>query len=882
MKKIFSVLLAVAVFMSFTVVYAETGVSSTDYTKTYEKMSKLGLLSNEIDYTDENAQVKRVDFIIAALKLIKFDTNSNVTDDLFSDVDKDYYAAGYIKKGVSLGFLSGYSDGTFRPENTIALNQAVKIVVKMLGYSEIAEASGGYPNGYLTVAYDKNILKGVTVDGDGLTYKNMLKLFENVIETDIMSLEMNGETVTFEEKEDENILSAYHDIYFDKGIVNANDVTALMNYSETSDGKVNINGTEYFSSNSGIDKKLGYATEFYYKKADDDITGTVLYFEESDKNYKTVVNYEDIVKTNSAYSFTYYDERDRKETVEVTADTNVIVNGKIKPFYDKEDLTPDYGEVTLIDNNDDNVIDVIDIFKVTDTIVVNNSSLRDGKVSISDMLDSTKVLAFDEEDEYLLIKEGTEILPTDLVQWNIILVGRSQEGYLKMVVSDDELSGRVSSINEGDKAIIDGAEYNISPNYIQLSEKIISVNKIKTGMSATFYLDYFGSIAAVPETEGDTVHYGFVFKVYEDESIDNKIFIKLLSDENKIQTFETTEKIKLNGMNVEGNIVKSTLEKTNSDDEGRKQEGVRQIISYILNDEGIIKAINTVGATEELRYEGSFTSDYYYDFYLGTYGREFWEYEKTKTFCIYEAEEQCQVVANYSSVLSEQNKDYTMYFYNKDEALQVDVALRYFEGEATSKSAAISADNLIVMAEKVTYGLDEDENEVRIVEAVDVKGNKHSVHVSDTSNSYVENMFNSIIPGDVFIYTTSNVGKLTGITKIFDSTRYTEYGSQGQDSCAKGESVHGRLEYGTIHSTRANIYARVKYVSDKNLIYEVEEGEERMIRLASSPVAIMDISNPKNIEITTGASVSDILPGNNILVSAKWNTVNGAIVIITK
>ena len=61
MKKIFSVLLAVAVFMSFTVVYAETGVSSTDYTKTYEKMSKLGLISNEIDYTDENSQVKRVD-----------------------------------------------------------------------------------------------------------------------------------------------------------------------------------------------------------------------------------------------------------------------------------------------------------------------------------------------------------------------------------------------------------------------------------------------------------------------------------------------------------------------------------------------------------------------------------------------------------------------------------------------------------------------------------------------------------------------------------------------------------------------------------------------------------------------------------------------------
>ena len=143
-------------------------------------------------------------------------------------------------------------------------------------------------------------------------------------------------------------------------------------------------------------------------------------------------------------------------------------------------------------------------------------------------------------------------------------------------------------------------------------------------------------------------------------------------------------------------------------------------------------------------------------------------------------------------------------------------------------------------------------------------------------------MFNSIVAGDVFIYTTSNIGKLTGITKIFDSTRYAEFGSQGQDSCAKGNPVHGVLEYGTIHSTRANIYGKVKYMEEQNLIYEVEAGKKMMIRLGTSPVAIMDISNPKKVSVTTGASVQDILPGSNVLLSAKWNTVNGVIVIITK
>ena len=161
MKKIYSFLIVASMIFSMIHVSAENVSGSSEYAKNYEKLNGLGLLSNELNYKDENAPVKRVDFIIAALKLINQQGNTNVTENLFTDVDKDYYAADYIKKGVDLGFLSGYSDGSFLPENPIALNQAVKIIVRILGYSEIALANGGYPNGYLSVAYDKNILKNI-------------------------------------------------------------------------------------------------------------------------------------------------------------------------------------------------------------------------------------------------------------------------------------------------------------------------------------------------------------------------------------------------------------------------------------------------------------------------------------------------------------------------------------------------------------------------------------------------------------------------------------------------------------------------------------------------------------------------------------------------
>lgn len=881
LKKIISIFICGIMLLAYVTVPAEESSAYNGYEKIYEKMNKLGLLSTELDYSDENAIVKRVDFIIAALKLIGKDSNPSVSEALFSDVDKDYYAAGYIQTGVSLGFLSGYTDGSFMPENPIAMNQAVKIIVRLLGYSRIAEASGGYPNGYLSAAYDKNLLKGIENTNEALTYGDMLKLFENAVETDIMSLVFEGENIIFEEKEDNTLLSAYHDIYYEEGIVNATEITSLMGYAETAEGKVNIAGREYFTGNSSISSKLGFGVDFYYRENEDDTNGTILYFEEDDKNYTVTVNYEDIIKTNSAYTFSYYDERDRKQTEDITADTNIIVNGKAKPFYSAEDLVPQYGEVTLIDNNNDDKFEVIDIFNVTDTVVVSRNAYSDGKYNITDKVSASKVFSINEEDKYVIYKNGSQIGITDIIEDDVLTIGEG-DGYIKIIVSNNAVEGTVSGIAEGNKAVINGEEYVITKTYLDLSESLVSVQKIKIGISGKFYLDCFGSIAAAPAASTDSVRYGFLFKIYEDEEEENKIKLKLLNDEGNTVIYETTEKIKLNGKNVEGNVVKEALEAANEKDGGRKEGTLRQLISFTLNDSGLIKTINTAGATDDFRYEGSFVSDYYYDFYLGTWGREFWEDSDTKVFCIYEDDTQCEVVSEYKSVLTEQNKDYEMYFYNRDSSLQVDVALRYFEGEATSKSAAINMDKLMVMAEKVTYGLDADENAVKMIEGIDVKGNKHEVYVGEKTNSYVEGLFNAIVPGDVFIYQTNNVGDLIGIIKIFDVTKSDIYGSIGQDSTAKGNSVHGFNEYTVIHSNRSAVYGKVLYAEDKNIVYEVESGKELMIRLSSAPIAIMDISANGKVSITTGASETDILPGSNILFSTTYNAVKGAIVIKTE
>ena len=53
----------------------------------------------------------------------------------FKDVPYTHWAAGYIKTAVQQGWLSGYLDGSYKPNKTVTLEEAVTGVLKLLGYS---------------------------------------------------------------------------------------------------------------------------------------------------------------------------------------------------------------------------------------------------------------------------------------------------------------------------------------------------------------------------------------------------------------------------------------------------------------------------------------------------------------------------------------------------------------------------------------------------------------------------------------------------------------------------------------------------------------------------------------------------------------------------
>ena len=77
--------------------------------------------------------------------------SQGTTGKLFSDVTADNGWAPYIRIAVQQGWLSGYTDGSFRPDNGVTLEEACTAVLKLLGY-DVTTLSGTFPAAQLNKA----------------------------------------------------------------------------------------------------------------------------------------------------------------------------------------------------------------------------------------------------------------------------------------------------------------------------------------------------------------------------------------------------------------------------------------------------------------------------------------------------------------------------------------------------------------------------------------------------------------------------------------------------------------------------------------------------------------------------------------------------------
>lgn len=83
----------------------------------------------------------------------------------FKDLSGYDWAGQYIGYAVEKKIVKGYEDGSFRPGNPVTYNELCSMLVNALGYQELG-SSGEWPGNYLNKARELGIFGGVTVDLD--------------------------------------------------------------------------------------------------------------------------------------------------------------------------------------------------------------------------------------------------------------------------------------------------------------------------------------------------------------------------------------------------------------------------------------------------------------------------------------------------------------------------------------------------------------------------------------------------------------------------------------------------------------------------------------------------------------------------------------------
>ena len=202
MKKRLSALLAAALAVSMLTLPAGAVSQST----ALETIQALGILAGDSQGNlNLSSAVTRAEFVtmMTAASSYKDTVGSGYGVSLFKDVKSSHWASEYIRLAVEQNWMTGYTDGTFRPGRTITLEEACTALLRLLGY-DASSLAGSFPTAQLSKAGSVGLLDDVTAkQGQTLTRQDCVTLFYNLLLADTKDGPVYGTTLGYTIKNNE-------------------------------------------------------------------------------------------------------------------------------------------------------------------------------------------------------------------------------------------------------------------------------------------------------------------------------------------------------------------------------------------------------------------------------------------------------------------------------------------------------------------------------------------------------------------------------------------------------------------------------------------------------------------------------------------------------
>ncbi len=734
----------------------------------------------------------------------------------FPDVVANHWANGPINVADQQGMVIGDDIGTFRPDDNVLFQEAVTIMVRALGYEPKAKTNGGYPTGYMVVASENQMLKGITATaGAPATRGDVAQLVFNSLTVNLMEQTGFGTNVNYEVV-DKTLLLDRLNVEKAYGQITGTYETTLTGGSTTAEDQIMINDKTFGEGDTLASQLLGYNVVYYARidKTTDEKTLIAVIPQDNKNNVLEIAakNIESVTgdtDANKTVSYWREGENDKNaKTATIVAKPTYIYNGKYIATLSNEQLKPTTGNLILLDSDNNNVYDIVFANHFTN-LVVETVSAATGRVT--DKYNNGSLL-LDEESttvDFKLIRDGVEIRPSDLEEWNVISYTISQDKELiKGYVSTESVLGTVTQTTQ-DGFRIDNSEtvYKKAASY---------PNDIKLRDKGRFYLDMEGNIAAVDTTAittGAAIRgtYGYLVGAATEGTFEDTLRFKIFTVKGDTEIINGATKIRLNDKyGLTANEVLTAL--------GKDGGITPQLITYETNSSGQLTGFDTAEdktGTGEVN-KGVFTKNI--SAADQVYKRE------SQSLGTVKVNEQTVVFDIPADAGTDTTKyevrDMTMF---KNETpydiivydLQEDFSARAIV--VTSTTGITEAESPIVLVDEVAEGQNEDFDAVDIVYGLE-NGQRVELMSSDKT-VFTKGGSTKVAQGDIFQYSTNAKGEVDKITLLFNvankTTEFSNNVSTGLDT------VYGKVTKKFSDSVNVSVNGTVQNYSTRDVtVYE--------------------------------------------------------------
>lgn len=631
MKKTRITALAVVCILLFSCLslpgFAQEGLSAEQISEKTQFLTALGIYgeADAMEYENENISREELASILSVFYGVTADEYPAETD--FADVAQSW-SSGHIMTMVNHGLMNGYEDGLFRPNGLVTVEQAIKILVTMTGYDIQAGISGGFPNGYLKVANATGLLKNISFSDTSaaITKGELTALLTNALKVPLLVQTTFGGTDSYERDKEKTLLTDNLNIYYTEGTVKGFSGTSL-DYAACAPGHLRIDTTDFLCGLEA-DIYLGLEVKAYFRQAQEESIGEVLYLETKNPDDVLVIPVEDIVSADLTKVEYNYDDR-RTKTVLIPGDVVTVFNGKRLTFFTKEMLKPKMGELRFIDADHDGSYEYLLIeYAVTyfvDEVVHDGDSVtvkdKTGKLSFT-------IDTVDEEVSYWVFSGVKSVSLTDIPKNSVLSVFadsvdltkgavKKDSSFFKLYISSEVVEGTASS-KDSETVVIDGVEYPLAGDFAG------GDYDVRLGETQSFYLNRLGEVYAADNAASSESSYALLVKQNSGRGLDPVLALRMFTGKGQLLEVTCVDKPVIDGVRKnsrsEAESALKTAARRYAEATGitLPTDSIFQLVKYTLNADGKLKSLDTIVAnaessSDELTYYGTASySPYYY------------------------------------------------------------------------------------------------------------------------------------------------------------------------------------------------------------------------------------------------------------------------------